>query len=76
MNDKRSFRPRLEQVEDRVVMSFSLGNFVNSIFPGLDKPHVVKHVGAPRVHPAHTAAHRHPLPHHHGIHALRHAVKP
>jgi hypothetical protein len=67
MKTRRSFRPRLEPVESRIALSFSLGSFLNSIFPGIDnpKPKAPAHV-ATTAHPAHPApAHpAHPAPAH------------
>ena len=58
MKPTRSFRPALEAVENRVVLSFSLSHFFDSIFPGLGSSHTST-PAAPK-----PAAHHAALPHH------------
>jgi hypothetical protein len=88
---KRSFRPALQQVEDRVVLSFSFSNLLHTLFPGFSKPqvhhpakHPTAHAATPKVkHPAvhaatpvvHAHAPAHPKVQAHGIHAMKHPAK-
>lgn len=88
MNAKRPYRPTLEQVEDRIVLSFSFSNFLNSIFPGFHRSKVPKpvshttvvkgtstaHTHAPAHVPAHNPAHPHVSAHPHVIHAMKQKV--
>lgn len=71
MNAKRSYHPVVQQVEDRVVLSFSWSNLVHTLFPLFDSSssHTAKHVA----HPAPAAHHNASRPHE--IHALKHKVK-
>ncbi|MCA1686759.1 MAG: hypothetical protein LC745_12480, partial [Planctomycetia bacterium] len=76
MEARRSFRPALQQVEDRIVLSSSLNHFFDSIVPKFGHhhaSHATVHTATARPHPA--AEHHAAVPHHHGIHALRHPAK-
>ena len=77
MNAKRPYRPALERVEDRIVLSFSFSHLVNSIFPGIDKPkvhHVAHSTVSNGTTTPHVHHHAHPHAHTHAIHAMKHKV--